>query len=118
MALDLAPPLAVARIALGAASWLAPSTVLTTARLGQSAPQSALLMRLFGAREVALGAAGLLAPHHRSSLLKVGLAVDALDAVAGLLAYRASDKAPLVLTAAASAALLTGAVALAEPHRD
>lgn len=112
--MDNTSSLAVARIVMGAAAWLAPENRLWSATMGSSTP--AYSMRLFGAREVALGAMTLMAgPSVRPTLLKVGVAVDSADAVASLLATRAGslDKVRgVLLTGMAVAGVGTGVAGL------
>jgi hypothetical protein len=103
--------LAYGRIAIGAGALLAPAT---TGRLfGMKAddnPEAQYLGRLFGARDVVLGAGLLLAPKKaRAMWWQAGIASDLLDVVSGLIAAR--DKAApmpqaamLPLTAATYAA--------------
>lgn len=105
------------RLAVGAGAWLLPET--TGSLFGIPAarnPGAPFLARLFGVRDVALG--GLLATSKgatRTRLLQVGVAVDASDSVAAVVAgasrqLPAAGAALSALTAAAAAAL--GVVAL------
>ena len=118
MALDQATSLSLARIAVGAASWANPELGLKYAQLDPEAPQSPYLLRLFGARDVALGLVTLLAkPEHKPALLKVGLAVDAADGGAAVLALQKKqvDTVPgVILAGAAGAAVLAGVIALSQ----
>src|SRR5215210_3041399 len=85
---DQATSLAVARILVGAAAWVAPERSLRGSMLA-SDPQSTFLLRLFGVRDAALGVLTLMAaPSARPALLKVGMAVDGADAAAALAALR------------------------------
>ena len=114
--MDNATSLSLARIGFGSAAWAMPRLGLKAALLDASHPQAPLLVRLFGARDLALGAVTLLA-EHRPMLLKVGIAVDASDAVAGLIAWRTGAVGPvagLALAGAAVAAVATGAAALGQ----
>ncbi len=112
--MDNTSSLAAARIVMGAAAWLAPENRLWSATMGSATPSYS--MRLFGAREVALGAMTLMAgPSVRPTLLKVGVAVDSADAAASLLATRSGslDKVRgLLLTAMAVAGVGTGVAGL------
>ncbi len=113
--MDNTSALSLARVAVGAAAWLAPESRLWSATLG-TAPQSPYLVRLFGAREIALGAMTLMAdPTTRPTLLKVGVAVDAGDAVASVLATRSGSLGAVrgvLLTAMAAAGVGTGVAGL------
>ncbi|GAA1941134.1 hypothetical protein [Nocardioides marmoribigeumensis] len=116
--MDQTTTLSLARIAVGAAAWLAPRTSLKAALLDADAPQSPYLLRLFGARDVALGTITLLAPPaSRRALLQVGLAVDSADTGAALLALKAGQLKPVVgavMAGAAGAAVLGGVQALGQ----
>jgi hypothetical protein len=120
MGYDLARPLALMRVAIGIGSWLAPEGVLAAVRLDPAAPQSLYLLRLFAARETALGWATLLAPDKREPLLELGLVVDSLDAAAGLLALRREpgSKGTGLLTGVAAGAVLVGTAALVQARRQ
>lgn len=84
-----AQALGAARIALGVGSWLLPGVLARV--LGapiRRHPPLPFVTRAFGARDVALGV-GLLAadtPAERNRWLVLGMAVDAADAAAGVLA--------------------------------
>ena len=114
--MDLATPLNLARIGLGAVAWAAPDLAAAAMALGPRDPQAPLLLRLFGARDVAMGVATLVVPAPaRPALLGIGAAVDASDAAAALLALRAGALRPVPATlvaATAGAAAATGLVAL------
>ena len=85
---DQTTSLSVARIVIGATAFLAPERSLRASML-DPAPQSKLLVRLFGIRDAALGAITLMAaPAAKPALLKVGMAVDGADAAAALAALR------------------------------
>lgn len=113
--MDNVNALSAARIVMGAAAWLAPEHRLWSTLLHTPA-QSPYTMRLFGAREVALGAMTLLADRSaRPTLLKVGIAVDSADAVASVLATRSGSLGTargLLLTAVAAAGVGTGVAGL------
>lgn len=114
--MDNATSLSLARIAVGAAAYVAPDVSLRAGMLEPTAPQSPYLLRLFGARDVALGAITLLArPEHKPALLTVGLAVDAADATAAVRALQHGQLQPptgVALAGMALAAVVTGVVAL------
>ena len=87
--------------------------------LDPTAPQSPYLLRLFAAREAALGVVTLRADGQRESLLALGLVVDALDAAAGLSALRSrsAGKATGILTGVAAGGVAVGIVARAQATR-
>src|SRR5947209_4463909 len=96
--------LVATRTAIGAASWLAPRITGRLFGLDIAAnPQAPYLARLFGVRDVALGY-GLAATEggQRDSWLRIGIACDVADAVAGVLAGRGGELPPV------STALVTG----------
>ena len=119
--MDNATTLSLARSAVGAAAWAAPEFSLKAGMLDPAAPESPYLLRLFGARDAALGLVTLLAaPEHKASLLMVGVGVDAADTAAAVRALqhrRLGTATGVTLAAAAAAALLTGAGALAQHRR-
>ena len=112
---DQATSLAVARIVIGAAAWVAPERSLRASML-DDAPQSPLLLRLFGVRDAALGAVTLMAPTSaRPALVKVGMAVDGADAAAALLALRSGAVRPttgLLFAGLALSAVAAGAASV------
>src|SRR5690349_17175042 len=114
MALDQTTSLSLARIAVGAAAWANPELGLRSAMLDPAAPQSAYLLRLFGARDVALGVITLFAkPELKPALLRVGLGVDSADAAAAVIALQKKQVESIpgaVLAGAAGAAVLAGVV--------
>jgi len=116
--MDHATSLSIARIVAGAAAWVAPRTSLKLVLLDAEAPQSPYLLRMFGVRDVALGAVTLMAPEAvRPALLKVGLAVDSADSAAALLALRAKQVRPaagVVLAGVAAAGVAAGVQALGQ----
>jgi hypothetical protein len=116
---DLARSLACTRVAFGVGTWLAPRAGLAVTLLDPTAPQSPYLLRLFAAREAALGAVTLLAIGQREPLLRVGLVVDALDAAAGLSAVRSGSvgKATGILTGVAAGGVAIGTMALVQARR-
>jgi hypothetical protein len=102
---------------VGASAWLAPRLSARLFGLDPSAnPQAPYLGRLFGVRDVAL-AFGLSASDgaQRAQWLRVGVACDLADAVAGLLAGRRGElpkHATVMVTATALAAAALGVIAL------
>lgn len=108
--------LAVARMVLGTAFLVAPRLSLTAGLLDARAPQAPYLGRLFASREIALGAATLLAPPaQRPAMVRLGLAVDVSDTAAALLAVRGGGVTRgrgAVLAAASLAAVAGGLGAL------
>ena len=115
---DTVKALAFGRIAIGAVSLLFPRIAsrlfLLNIRLN---PQLAYMTRLFGAREIALGAISLAAPDEaKTQLAGLGLAVDGADAVASVAAMRAgliSKPSGVMVTLAALGAVGAGAAAIA-----
>ena len=104
--------LAAGRIAAGAGAWLFPG--LAARIIGvEPTPGTALIMRLFGARELAVGVAYLQADtHKRQRLLQVGMAMDGADGVAALIAGKQGGmrwNRAIALTIAAGAAVATAA---------
>ncbi|HZJ05310.1 MAG TPA: hypothetical protein VFD59_07555 [Nocardioidaceae bacterium] len=116
--MDTITSLSVARMIIGVSSWAAPALSLRLAMLDDGAPQSAYLLRLFGVRDIALGAATLSASGAaRTDLVKIGIVVDAADAVAGLLAASSggvSKPKGALLAVPGLAAVAIGWLALAE----
>lgn len=105
---DLMVHVARGRIALGAAAIVAPG--LTARMVGAAKGTDGgrdLVTRMFGAREIALGAGYLLSANSDRPLwARLGLAVDALDTVSGL-----SSRRTLPLWKSAAATGLAGGVA-------
>ena len=96
--------LAGLRLAIGLSSWLTPRVAGRLFGLdARSNPQLPYLARLFGARDVALGAGIVLSEGESRSLwLQIGVACDVADAVAGVAAGSRGYLGPV------SAALVTG----------
>ena len=119
MGQDLVKPLALARVAVGVGTWLAPGAGMAITHLDRNAPESPYLLRLFAAREAALGVVALASRSEPESLLELGLVVDALDVTAGLLALRSRSvgRAAGILTGVAACGLAIGTVALAQARR-
>ena len=82
----------VSRMAAGGFTWLAPRASGHTFGLGDigSDSRAALVARLFGSRDLLLGAAVVAAnePEAVQSALALGVAVDVLDVVATVLGVR------------------------------
>lgn len=116
--MDNATSLSLARIAIGTAAWASPDLALRGAMLDATAPESPYLLRLFAARDIALGALTLFAkPERKPALLRMGMVVDALDAGAAALAVRAKELRPVhgaVLAGAGAAAVVSGVIALSQ----
>jgi hypothetical protein len=110
--------LALGRIAIGATALASPSLAARLFRLDLARnPQLPYLSRMFGSREIALGAITLLAKGGaRRKLVALGMAVDGADAFAGYDAMRSGvvpQSTGVFLTAPAVGAVLAGAVGLA-----
>lgn len=109
--------LSAARVVIGALAIASPTLTSRLFRLdGEANPQLPYLSRLFGSREIVLGAATLLSRGTtRRNLVAAGIAVDSADAVAGLLAARdglVSKPTGGFLTAPALAAVAAGITGL------
>lgn len=109
--------LAAARVVVGGAALAAPDLAARLARLDPAGNrQLPYMTRLFGSREIVLGAATLLSRGTtRRNLVLAGIAVDAADAVASYLAgqARAVDRQTTVtLTAPAVVAVAAGVAGL------
>ena len=105
--------LAAARVLIGGVAVASPDLGTRLFRLDPAAnPQLPYMTRLFGSREIALGAATLLARGTtRRNLVLAGIAVYAADAAAAYLAgeSRSVDRTTMVaLAAPAAAAVLAG----------
>jgi hypothetical protein len=114
--------LAAARVVIGGCALATPDLGTRLFRLdGPGNPQLPYMTRLFGSREIALGAATLLASGKtRRNLVLAGIAVDAADAAAAWLAgeARAVDRTTAaLLTAPAVAAVVAGVVGIAAGTR-
>jgi hypothetical protein len=109
--------LAAARVAIGGVAVAAPDLGVKLFRLDPAAnPQLPYMARLFGSREIVLGAATLLARGKtRRNLILAGVAVDAADTAAAVLAGEdgSVDRTTQVLLAVpAAAAVLAGLAGL------
>ena len=102
--------LSLGRIAVGAISFARPGLAAQLFGLDLvNNPQSAYVARLFGSREIALGAATLLARGStRRNLVLAGIGVDLADAATGVLGIR--DKSVSVRTGAMLVGPAVGAV--------
>lgn len=113
MDIDPITGLAIGRVGIGAVSILSPSLA---SRLFLMEPAkdgtTRTLSRLFGTREVALGALTLAAKKsERRRLVTVGIAVDGSDAVTGLLSAikgEGSRKGGVLLAAVGAGAVVAG----------
>jgi hypothetical protein len=104
--------IAIGRIAIGTGTWLTPN--LSGRLFGldpEGNPQLPYVGRLFGARDVALGAGTLRSPRKQRDLwLTASLACDVADAAAGVIA---GARGQLPVSAAALVSATAGAFALA-----
>lgn len=105
--------LAAARIVIGGVALAAPDLGTKLFRLDAAAnPQLPYMTRMFGSREIALGAATLLARGKvRRNLVVAGIGVDVADVAAAYLAGETGsvDRPTMVaLAAPAAAAVLAG----------
>jgi hypothetical protein len=110
--------LALGRIAVGATALASPALAAKLFRLDLARnPQLPYLSRLFGSREIALGAITLFARGNaRRRLIALGMAVDGADGFASYDAMRSGivpQSTGIMLTAPAVGAVLAGAVGLA-----
>lgn len=105
--------LALGRIGVGVASLVKPDLVASTMGVSGTHP---LLTRWFGSREIALGAATLLASGSaRRNLVLIGVAVDGADAATAYAAVQEEELAKqlgLGLVAVASGAVVSGLLGL------
>lgn len=105
--------LAAARVVIGGVALAAPEQGARLFRLDPvTNPQLTYVTRLFGAREIVLGAAALVARGRaRQALVMAGVAVDVADSAAGWLAGEdgtVDRTTSYLLTAPAVAAALAG----------
>lgn len=110
--------LALGRIAIGATALASPDLAGKLFRLDVARnPQLPYMSRMFGSREIALGAITLLAKGSaRRKLVGLGIAVDGADAFAGYDAMRSgavNQSVGIGLTLPAVGAVVAGAVGLA-----
>jgi hypothetical protein len=113
---DLVTLVSAGRVALGVSTFLAPGPALRPVGIDASSdPQLAYLSRIAGSRDVVLGLLPLVAPADaRRALLAAGLAVDAADAVAGVVARRSGGLG--ARSAVALTALPLGSVVVLARH--
>ena len=109
--------LSLGRIAVGSVALVNPEMAARTLQVDPTSnPQAPLVVRLFGAREVALGLVTLLARGRgRTGLIGVGIAVDAADAATGYLAMQdgtVTRKAAYTLIVPAVGAVGSGLIGL------
>jgi hypothetical protein len=108
------------RAAIGAGAWLAPRLSARLFGLDPVAnPQAPYLGRLFGARDVALAVGLTGSEEQRARWLRIGVACDLADAVAGVLAGRRGElprHATVLVTATALGAAAMGIAALQGPQ--
>jgi hypothetical protein len=109
--------LALGRIAIGATALASPDLAGKLFRLDVAAnPQLPYMSRMFGSREIALGAVTLLSRGAaRRKLVALGIAVDGADAFAGYDAMRSgavNQSVGIGLTVPAVGAVLAGAIGL------
>jgi hypothetical protein len=109
--------LALGRIAIGVTALASPDAAAKLFRLElANNPQLPYMTRMFGSREIVLGAITLLAKGGaRRRLIALGMAVDGADAFAGYDAMRTGSvpqSTGMFLTAPAIGAVLAGAVGL------
>ena len=105
--------LSLGRIAVGAISFAQPALAAKMFGLDiDNNPQGPYLARLFGSREIALGAATLLARGKtRRNLVLAGIGVDLADAATGVLGIQdksVTTRTGAMLTAPAIGAVLAG----------
>lgn len=104
--------IAISRIAVGASAWLTPN--LSGRMFGldpEGNPQLPYVGRLFGARDVVLGAGAIRSPRkQKDAWLTAGLACDVADVAAGALA---GARGQLPLAAAALVTATAGVFAAA-----
>lgn len=87
--MDPVTGLSLGRIAIGIGSLLAPAQAARLHGLSSSDEQMTYFQRMFGAREIALGAVTLASTGAvRRNLLIAGIAVDGADAVTGAVGLR------------------------------
>ena len=106
--------LAAGRTAAGLGAWVAPRIAAQVIGAGRGAgPSLSLALRLFGARDLAIGVAYLTAgAAERDRWLRIGMAVDAADALAAALAARSGAvdrRAAAAVVSTALAAVATAA---------
>jgi hypothetical protein len=113
--------LALGRIAIGLTALASPELAGKLFRLDVARnPQLPYMSRMFGSREIALGAITLVAKGKaRRKLVALGMAVDGADAFAGYDAMRTgsvSQSTGMFLTGPALGAVVAGAIGLVTEH--
>jgi hypothetical protein len=109
--------LALGRIAVGSVSLVSPGLAAKLFRLDAEVnPQLPYVTRLFGSREIALGAITLASSGAaRRRLIQVGIAVDGADAFTGIAACASGavpKKTGLLMAAVAVGAVASGVLGL------
>ncbi len=109
--------LALGRIAIGAGALTSPDLATKLFRLdGANNKQLPYMIRMFGSREIALGAATLVSKGAaRRQLIALGIAVDGADAFAGYDAMRTgavNNQTGVGLVAPAVGAVIAGVIGL------
>ena len=109
--------LAIGRVAVGTVALVSPSLAAKVFLLDSRAnPSLPYMTRMFGSREIALGALTLAATGEaRERLVQVGVAIDAADAFTGISAAASgavSKKAGVVLALVAAGAVANGVASL------
>ena len=105
--------LAFGRLALGTVSFASPALAQRLVMLdGKANPQLPYMTRMFGSREMAIGALTLITSGKaRQQVVQLGVAVDGADVVTGVLAAASGavpTRAGLLLTAIAAGAVAVG----------
>lgn len=105
--------LGTTRALVGVSSWLAPDTAMRA--FGVDPDRSDRFVgRLFGARDFALGATLLRADTQQlRAVARIGVAVDLVDAVAGIDEYRRGTMSTWALVSGAGGAALLAAMGVA-----
>ncbi|HET7683535.1 MAG TPA: hypothetical protein VFK34_07705 [Marmoricola sp.] len=121
--MNLVSGLSLARIGIGGMALAAPELTAKAFRLDATRNrQLPYMMRMFGSRELALGALTLMAPRGaRKALVVLGMGVDAADAFAGQTAAQSgavSQQDGMFLSAPAVAAVAAGALGLLERRKS
>jgi hypothetical protein len=111
------------RALIGGAAWLTPRVAARAFALGNAAddPRGALVTRLFGARDLALGLAVAAGPAQlRRAAVRIGIAIDTADALATVLAARRGLHPAAAVLAGGGAVTFAvlGVVALREGGAD
>lgn len=113
--------LALGRALAGAGAWLAPATTWRLTGLGAlpDPGSSVVVSRLFGVRDLAL-AWGVAQPDRRlrQQALRVGVVLDCVDTVSGLLGQRGGAPRASLIGVSAGAAALVGLGLVALRHEQ